>query len=79
MAQAENRESLFADSDYEALIDDKEYMKTEMNALEEQVINNPSQYTMSFDDYKKKEDKEEQKAISAAEVANLKQKEIEEK
>ena len=79
MAQAEDRESMFANSDYEALIDDKEYMKTEMDALEEQVIDNPSKYTMSFDDYKLKEDKEEQKAISAAEVADVKQKEIDEK
>ena len=46
------RESLFDDTDFEALIDDKEYMRSEMNALEEQVITNPSEFSRSYDDFK---------------------------
>ena len=46
------RESMFDDTDFEALIDDKEYMRSEENALEEQVITNPSQFSRSYDDFK---------------------------
>ena len=46
------RESMFDDNDFEALIDDKEYMRSEENALEEQVITNPSKFSKSYDDFK---------------------------
>ena len=39
-------------SDYEALVDAGEYMKSEKDALEEQVVSEPSKYSMSYDDFK---------------------------
>lgn len=53
------RESLFSDPAYQYLAGDAhEYMKAEMDALEEQQVDNPSKYSMSYDDFEAKHGKE---------------------
>lgn len=50
---------MFDDTDYEALTNDQEYMRSEVQALEEQVITNPSAYSQSYDDFEAQRDSEE--------------------
>ena len=53
------RESLFSDPAYQYLAGDAhEYMKAEIDALEEHQVDNPSKYSMSYDDFEAKHGKE---------------------